>query len=87
MTDRSETPGRQWGVDSDRKPRRGDKVLIPKGAWLVGTHSSLPKNAGRTYCVTVDFYNEWNGEVTWAGTGGYWFRTVEWCWPAPSSGD
>lgn len=70
-----------WGVDSARTPRRSDTVTIPRGAWIWGTHPDLPKNVGRTYNVTVSDYDAREGSVVWAGSGGYWHTTIEWCWP------
>lgn len=63
----------------NRTPKRGDRVVIPKGAQITGTHRDLPKTAGRTYTVTVDLY--FDGQVDWAGKGGYWHRTRDWRWP------
>jgi hypothetical protein len=69
-----------------RRPQRGDRVVVPKGAAVSGTHRTHPKTAGRTYTVEVYSYWHLDNEVTWVGKGGYWHRTKDWRWPDGDSG-
>ena len=66
-------------------PKRGDQVLIKKGARIESTHPQIEgvALAKRSYFVQIhDAYEGYtvDGEahpsrVTWAGSGGYW----KWC--------
>jgi hypothetical protein len=64
-------------------PKRGDKVRIPKGAYIRTTHPNGDRIAARSQVVTVSHvfehgYPSGQPEVSWAGSGGYWCNAWEW---------
>jgi hypothetical protein len=63
-------------------PQRGDKVKIPKGAYISTSHPAGDRIAKRGQVVTVShsFEHGLRGvpEVSWAGSGGYWCNSWEW---------
>ena len=61
-------------------PRKGDRVIIPKGTPVTSRRKGRSKDAGRTYEVTVHHtigpgMSQRRPEVYWAGSAGYW----TWC--------
>lgn len=63
-------------------PKRGEKVRIPKGAYISTTHPAGDRIAKRSQVVTVSHSFphglSGQGEVSWAGSGGYWCNAWEW---------
>lgn len=78
-------------MPTDPEPRAmpmvGDRVRIPKGAYISTTHPAGDRIAKRSQVVTVKMiaraYEDHRGKrrpatVTWTGTGGYWCDAWEW---------
>lgn len=65
-----------------RLPQPGEKVRIPKGAYIRSTHPNGDRIAKKSQVVTVShvFQYGYEGvpEVSWAGSGGYWCNAWEW---------
>lgn len=72
------------------EPRRGQMVTIRKGSLVRTTHPSGPRTSARAQEIKVDSAHRGyvdhsarfgeekvrEGEVSWAGAGGYWRRTA-----------
>lgn len=68
-------------VQARSRPVRGDRVRVPKGAYIKTTHPNGDYLLSRSQVVTVHHtlgYGEEPIIVCWPGTGGYWREAFEW---------